>query len=79
MTYSVHAQLTIRERGLAEEWVRRTLPDPDRSEPDPAAPTLTRSFKRIPEAGDRVIRVVHRDRGVDILVVTAFLDRGAKL
>ena len=47
------------------------------SRPDPRDPTLTRSFKAIPNFGHRVLRVVHRPDGDDILVITAHLDRGA--
>ncbi|HYF85871.1 DUF4258 domain-containing protein [Azospirillum sp.] len=77
--FTAHARLTIQERGLALEWVERAILDADRIETDPSGPEVCRSFKRIPEAGDRIIRVVHRRDGADILVITAFLDRGAKL
>ncbi|WP_448189478.1 DUF4258 domain-containing protein [Azospirillum sp. sgz301742] len=76
--YTAHAQLTIEERALSRAWVERAVLDPDRTEPDPGDPAAVRSFKRIPEAGNRIIRVVHRPHGADILVITAFLDRGAK-
>ncbi len=74
---SAHACVVIQERGLALEWVERTLQAPDATGPDPSQPGLTRSFKRIEEAGGRVIRVVHRPQGSDMLVITAFFDRGA--
>lgn len=79
LTLTAHARLTVQERGLALEWVERAILDPDRTEDDPSGPDVRRSFKRIPEAGDRIIRVVHRPDGAGILVITAFLDRGAKL
>ena len=77
--YTAHAQRTIQERALVREWVELAILQPDRSEPDPGDSAALRSFKRIPEAGDRIIRVVHRPEGADILVIPAFLDRGAKL
>ncbi|HEY0837408.1 MAG TPA: DUF4258 domain-containing protein [Azospirillum sp.] len=79
LIYTAHAQMTLRERALSVEWVERAVQHPDRTEPDPDNPTVRRAFKRIPEAGNRIIRVVHRPQGTDILVITAFLDRGAKL
>lgn len=79
ISLTAHARLTIQERGLTVEWVERAVETPDRVEADPSGPDVCRSFKRIPEAGDRIIRVVHRRDGADILVITAFLDRGAKL
>ena len=73
-----HAELTTSERMLPLDWVTLTVQAPDWTEPDPETPALTRSFKIIPEAGNRVLRVVHRPDNGDILVITAFLDRGAK-
>lgn len=79
LSLTAHARLTIQERGLALEWVERAIESPDRIEADPSGPDIWRSFKLIPEAGNRIIRVVHRREGANILVITAFLDRGAKL
>ena len=76
---SAHATVTLRERGLALEWIERTVQAPDASGPDPGQPALMRSFKRIPEAGGRVLRVVHRPQNSDMLVITAFFDRGARI
>lgn len=76
--FTKHAMLAMAERELPAEWAALTITAPDWIEPDGENPALTRSFKRIPQAGDRVLRVVHRDDGGDILVITAFLDRGAK-
>ena len=76
--YTAHARTTIAERGLASDWVERAIEHPDWTEPDVGNPALTRSFKGIVEAENRVLRVVHRPDGADILVITAFLDRGAK-
>jgi hypothetical protein len=62
---------------LAVKWVKLALEAPDATGPDPSQLGVTRSFKRIEEAGGRVIRVVHRLQGSDMLVITAFFDRGA--
>jgi len=40
---------------------------------------VTLSFRAIPEFGGRVLRVAHRSDGDDVLVITAFFDRGARL
>jgi hypothetical protein len=74
---SAHAEELLEERGIAVAWVREAVFDPDRSEPDPRDPRLTRSFRVIPEAGNRILRVVHRPDPPDIFVVTAHFDRGA--
>jgi hypothetical protein len=44
----------------------------------PGDPMLTRSFKAIGEAGGRILRVVHRSEGNDIVIVTVHFDRDAK-
>lgn len=78
LRFTNHARHVMSERGLPVEWAERTIAEPEWTEPDAEDSALTRSFKTIPEAGGRVMRVVHRDDNGDILVVTAFLDRGAK-
>ncbi len=72
-----HVERRILERRLDPEWIEATIDRPDwaRSDPDPA---LTRSFRAIAAAGGRVLRVVHRAEGTDIMVVTAHFDRSAK-
>lgn len=76
--FTKHALTVMEERGIPAEWVEMTLAAPEWSEPDVENPALTRSFRSIPQAGGRVMRVVHRPENGDILVITAFLDRGAK-
>ena len=74
---SVHARQMIARRGLAIEWVVATVELPARTEPDPVDPTLVRSYRAIPEAGGRVLRVVHRPARDGSVVVTAHFDRSA--
>lgn len=76
--FTKHALHVMVERELSAEWAEQTVTAPDWTEPDAENLALTRSFKRIAEAGHRVLRVVHRPDGADTLVITAFLDRGAK-
>ncbi|MCZ8146555.1 MAG: DUF4258 domain-containing protein [Roseomonas sp.] len=74
---SAHAEEMMEERGIASAWVQAAVFHPDWSEPDPRDPALTRSFRAIPDAGGRVLRVVHRPEPPGIFVVTAHFDRGA--
>jgi hypothetical protein len=76
--YSNHTRVRLQSRQLADEWIERAVMSPDWTRPDPDDATATRAFKRIPENGNRVIRVAHRPDGSDILVITAFFDRNAK-
>lgn len=76
--FTKHALSVMNERGLPVEWAEATITAADWIEPDAENPVLTRSFKTLPQAGGRIMRVVHRPDNGDILVITAFLDRGAK-
>jgi hypothetical protein len=75
---TLHAQEWIARRGLDVRWVEATVLQPDYSLPNPADPALTRSWRSIPEFGGRMLRVVHRPDGGDVVVITAYFDRGAK-
>lgn len=74
-----HAEEMIIERGIDLAWVVATIERPDSRSTDPRDPSLTRSFCKISAASGRILRVVHRPNGADILVITAFFDRGMKL
>ena len=47
-------------------------------EPDPRHPDRIRSYKAIAEHGGRVLRVVHRPEGDDILIITVHFDRRSR-
>ena len=65
------------QRRIPSAWIEAAVAAPDAVEADPSDPALTRCYKTIPEAEGRVLRVVWRREGTDILVITAFLDRDA--
>jgi hypothetical protein len=73
-----HAERELRRRAIEPDWVEAAIAAPDRTEADPRDPSLTRSFKAVAAFANRVLRVVHRPDGDDILVVTAHFDRGAR-
>lgn len=73
-----HAQEAIDKRQISVDWIDRTIVAPDFTMPDPDDPSLTRSFKAIGEAGGRILRVVQRPEGNDIVIVTVHFDRDAK-
>ena len=71
--FSKHAQEVIRERHIPEDWVRRTIAQPDRHE---APPDGTMHYiKAIPEHGERYLRVVINPAVTPQRVVTVFFDR----
>jgi hypothetical protein len=75
---SKHTADEMGRRGIRLAYIAAALVAPARVTLDPKDPLLTRSFKPIPEFGNRVLRVVHRPDGPDVFVVTAHWDRGAK-
>ena len=67
------------ERRIEVAWVERTVEAPDAVEQDRVDPRLEHCLRRIPDHGDRVLRVV-ADRTGDLpRVVTAFFDRDARV
>lgn len=72
-----HAQEAIGVRKIELLWIDATVSSPDFVEADPRHPERTRSYKAIAENGGRVLRVVHRPEGNDIVIITVHFDRGA--
>jgi hypothetical protein len=75
---TVHAMLRCSSTDSLFRGSKRPLPPPDWTAPDPREEGVPRSFKAIPKRGGRVMRVAHRPDGADVLVPSAFFDKGAK-
>jgi hypothetical protein len=73
-----HARQVLAERAIAIEWMERTLDNPQWISPDPGDPKVERYFRRIPEFGDRVLRVAVNTSVVPNRVVSVFFDRTQK-
>jgi hypothetical protein len=73
-----HARDNIVRDAIDPVWIETAVRYPTALMDDPHDPTLSRAWRRIPERGGRVLRVVFRPAGADIVVVTAFFDRGAR-
>ena len=76
--FAKHAQEAIRARDIAVDWIEAAVTAPDWIEPDARHPGRIRSYKAIAEHDDRVLRVVHRPEGDDILIITVHFDRRAR-
>lgn len=74
-TLSAHAEVVIAERAIDIEWVRRVLRNPERIEDDKSDRLLRHALGRIPEHGDRVLRVVYNGSVEPVRVVTVYFDR----
>lgn len=76
--FTSHALQAMRERRISDAWVRRALKAPDHREPDPWDNEVERFYRRIPEFGDRVLRVAVNTRVEPWRVVSVFFDRRMK-
>jgi hypothetical protein len=72
-----HAQEAIGTRRIDPSWVEAAVSVPD-FEADPRHPERTRSCTAIAEFGGRMLRVVHRPEGDDIIIITVHSHRGAR-
>ena len=73
-----HAHDKIAFHGLNPAWIEATITNPEHTDRDPRDASLTRAWRRFPELGGRILRVVFRPAGTDIVVVTVTFDRGAR-
>jgi hypothetical protein len=67
-----------RERQISVEWMERVLAQPAFVQPSAADVTLESRLARIPERGDRVLRVVVNKTVVPERVVSAYFNRTMK-
>jgi hypothetical protein len=73
-----HAQEAVGVRNIALAWIEAAVTSPDFVEADPRHRERKRSYKAITEYGGRVLWVVHRAEGDDIVIITVRFDRGAR-
>ncbi|HEY7992512.1 MAG TPA: DUF4258 domain-containing protein [Stellaceae bacterium] len=74
--FTKHGQEAVETRNIAFEWIEATVTSPDSTDRDPRYPERTRSYRAIAAFGGRVLRVVHRPDGDDILIITVHFDLG---
>lgn len=78
LTYTIRALHVMKERKILSEWVERAVAEPERRIPDPYDETVERFFLRIPEHGDRVLRVAVNTESSPWRVVSTFFDRSMR-
>ena len=72
---SKHAQGALAKRQISREWLDRVLDAPEWIEADRVTPELEHRLGRVPEFGDRVLRVIVNRSIQPNTVVTLFFDR----
>lgn len=75
MAYTDHAVDVMEERAIDPRWVETTLATPEWTVRDSTWPDRRHALRRIPERGDRVLRVVYTESTTQVLIVTVFFDR----
>ncbi|MGC8668973.1 MAG: DUF4258 domain-containing protein [Chthonomonadales bacterium] len=70
-----HARDVLKKRQIPQAWMERALNTPDATETDQVDPALEHRLARIPEFGNRVLRVIVKSNETPLVVVTAFFDR----
>ena len=73
-----HARDVLQERQIPMEWMKRVLAKPALVEPSATDTTVESRLAKIPEHGDRVLRVVVNKRAVPERVVSVYFDRTMK-
>ena len=73
--YSTHALDAMEERRILKEWIERLLDDPAWVQQEHGYLGRFRAFGRVPEHGDRMLRVVYDEIREGICIVTVFFDR----
>jgi hypothetical protein len=75
---SQHARDVLEERKIPVEWMERMIATPALVEPSTTDATVESRLGRIPEHGDRVLRVVINKSVVPERVVSVYFDRTMK-
>ena len=78
LEYTRHAVHAMEERLIPREWVESAVAEPGLRTLDPNDPEVERFFRRIPERGDRVLRVAVNTRVAPWRVVSVFFDRSMR-
>ncbi len=76
--FTQHARDALQERQIPVEWMERVIANAALVQPSPRDPALESRFAKIPEHGDRVLRVVLNKTVVPQRVVRVYFDRTMK-
>ncbi len=76
MHYTKHCEDMLKERSIIKIWVELTVNEPEKLE-DKAVGT-THYFRRIPEYGNRWLRVIVNTSEEPNKIITVFFDRRLK-
>ena len=75
IVYTIHTRERLRERQIPTGWIEAILDSPLIDEPDPSGDGRRRCWGRVPEFGDRMLRIVYVAETDLIRVITVTPDR----
>lgn len=75
IVYTIHTRERLRERRIPTNWIEAILDHPLIDEPDPADDGRRLCWGRVPEFGDRMLRIVYVVDTEVIRVITVTPDR----
>lgn len=78
LEYTEHALHVMTERSISIEWVEIVVGGPELRMSDPNDSQVERFYRRIPEHGNRVLRVAVNTHVAPWRVVTVFFDRSMR-
>ena len=78
LEYTEHALHVMAERSISIEWVEIVVNEPELRMSDPNDSEVERFYRRIPEHGNRVLRVAINTNAAPWRVVTVFFDRSMR-
>jgi hypothetical protein len=70
--FTEHATIAIQERKITLRWINQALEHPELRIEDPNDPTVERFYRKVPEFGNRVNRVVVNTKCWSWRVVSVF-------
>nr|WP_319375524.1 DUF4258 domain-containing protein [uncultured Methanoregula sp.] len=73
LTYTIHARTMMQERMIQEEWITMTVNNPDFTESK--GEEERHYLKRIPDAGEKILRVILNPSVTPHRIITVFFDR----
>jgi uncharacterized protein DUF4258 len=78
LQFTKHAEEMLVEREIDRSWVVATITSPEAIEADARRPGVVRAYRRIPERGNRFLRVAYVPIENSARVLTVFFDRRRK-
>jgi len=75
LEFTEHAKQVIKEREIQPEWIQLVLTNPEKIEPDKEDNALEHTLAKIPEFGNRVLRVIYNKKASPLKIITVYFDR----